>query len=50
MNWTVPIFVSVLYVHLFNAIATLYFESERQLTLADLGKRIIPHMKIHIEF
>jgi hypothetical protein len=50
MNWTIPIFVSVLYVHLFNAIATMYFDSDRQLTLMDLGKRFIPHAKIHIEF
>jgi hypothetical protein len=36
MNWIIPLLVTLLYVHLFNAISPLYFASDRQLTLMDL--------------
>lgn len=40
MNWIVVLFVVLVYVHLFNRIATLYFETDRKLTLKDLWLRI----------
>lgn len=40
MNWIVVLLVVLLYVHLFNRIATMYFEAERKLTLTDLWIRI----------
>lgn len=49
MNWVVPIFVSVLYVHLFNAVANLYFESDRTMTWMDLYHRFAPPVKVTIE-
>jgi hypothetical protein len=36
MNWYIPLLVILLYVHLFNAISPIYFESDRQLTLLGL--------------
>ena len=36
MNWYIPLLVILLYVHLFNAISPLYFDSGRQMTLTDL--------------
>jgi hypothetical protein len=49
MNWLIFLVVLILYVHVFNAIATLYFESERTLTLKDLWRRFFPGVKITIE-
>ncbi len=49
MNWILVILVVLLYVHLFNAIARLYFESGRTLTLRDLWRRFFPGVKIQIE-
>lgn len=49
MKWIVFLVVLVVYVHVFNAIATLYFESNRQLTLKDLWRRFFPGVKITIE-
>jgi hypothetical protein len=49
MKWLVFLVVLILYVHVFNAIAKLYFESDRQLTLKDLWRRFFPSMKITIE-
>lgn len=49
MNWIVAVFVIVFYVHLFNVIAKLYFDSDRRLTLADVWRKIVPPMKISIE-
>lgn len=48
MNWIVVIFVIVLYVHLFNAIATLYLDSDRTMTLQDLYRKFVPPMDFHI--
>jgi hypothetical protein len=36
MKWIIPLLVILLYVHLFNAVSSLYFASDRQLTLIDL--------------
>lgn len=49
MKWIVVPIVIVLYVQLFNVLATKYFESGRTLTLSDLYRRFVPPMKITIE-
>jgi len=48
MTWTIIIFVTMLYIHLFNRVAGLYFESGRTLTLHDLYRRFVPPRDIHI--
>lgn len=48
MNWIVVLFVVILYVHLFNAIATMYFDSERSMTLYDMYRRVVPPIDFHI--
>ena len=47
MNETFVIVITVLftYVHVFNKIATLYFESDRTLTLEDLATTL----RVHVE-
>jgi len=40
MKWIVPLLVILLYVHLFNAISPMYFESDRQMTLMDLWEMV----------
>jgi hypothetical protein len=47
-TWIVVLLVVFLYIHLFNRIATLYFESDRQLTLRDLYRRFVPPAVIQI--
>jgi hypothetical protein len=47
--WIVGIFVAMLYVHLFNAIAKMYLDSGRSLGLHDLYRRFLPPVKISIE-
>lgn len=49
MKWAISLLVILLYIHLFNQIARLYFESERTLGLGDLWRRFFPTIKIHIE-
>ena len=48
-GWIVSIFVTTLYIHLFNAIAKMYLESDRTLALSDLYRRVMPPVKIQIE-
>lgn len=36
MKWVIAILVVLLYVHLFNVVAPMYFASDRTLTLVDL--------------
>jgi hypothetical protein len=47
--WIVSIFVATLYVHLFNAIARTYLDSDRTLRLTDLYRRFFPPLKVSIE-
>ncbi len=51
MQETIAIIAAVLftYVHLFNTIARLYFDSNRTLTLEDLYRKIIPPTDFHIQ-
>jgi hypothetical protein len=37
------------YIHLFNQIATLYFDSGRTLTLEDLYRKVVPPTDFHIQ-
>jgi hypothetical protein len=48
-NWVIVAGVAILYVHIFNAIAKLYLESNRTLTLKDLWRRWVPPTDIHIQ-
>jgi hypothetical protein len=48
-GWIVSIFVATLYIHLFNAIAKMYLDSDRMLGLTDLYRRVMPPVKISIE-
>lgn len=48
-SWIVSLVIVLLYVHLFNTIARMYLDSNRQLTLSDLWRRFVPPIKIHIE-
>ena len=49
MSWIIAVFVIVFYVHLFNVIAKMYFDSERRLSLMDVLRKFVPPMKISIE-
>ena len=48
MRWVVILLVVLLYVHLFNRVASLYFVSDRTLTLQDLWTRWIPYRIVPI--
>jgi hypothetical protein len=48
-SWIVSIFVATLYIHLFNAIAKMYLDSDRTLGLTDLYRRVVPPVKVSIE-
>jgi len=49
MKWLIVLVVLILYVHLFNAIANWYLESDRSLTWSDLWAKILPPVKITIQ-
>jgi hypothetical protein len=51
MQETLAIIAAVLftYVHLFNKIAGLYFDSGRVLTLEDLYRKVVPPTDFHIQ-
>jgi hypothetical protein len=49
MNWWVPVVVLITYIHLFNAIATMYFDSGRQLQMVDLYRRVVPPMELTLK-
>jgi hypothetical protein len=44
--WVIAIFVVTLYVHLFNAIANMYFDSNRSLTLGELWRKSVPPIQV----
>jgi hypothetical protein len=41
--------VVFLYVHLFNTIARMYFDSDRTLTLEDVYRKVVPPTDFHIQ-
>jgi len=49
MKWLIALVVLILYVQLFNVLATKYFESGRMMTWQDLYRKFLPPMKITIE-
>ncbi len=49
MRWLIIVLVALLYVHLFNAIAHAYFDSEQTLTLVDLWRRFFPAVSLRLE-
>ena len=49
MEWIVIAGIVILYIHIFNAVAKLYLESNRSLTLKDLWRRFVPATDIHIQ-
>jgi hypothetical protein len=49
MKWLILIAVLVMYVHVFNVVANLYFESNRTLTLNDIWKKFAPPLRVTIE-
>ena len=50
MEWiVVSSAVVMLYVQLFNQIANMYFDSERQMTFRDLYRRFLPPIDFHIQ-
>jgi hypothetical protein len=48
-SWIVSIFVATLYIHLFNAVAKMYLDSDRTLKLTDLYRKVMPPIKVSIE-
>ena len=49
MRWLIVVLVALLYVHLFNAIARAYFDSNQTLTLGDLWRRFFPTISLRLE-
>ena len=49
MNGFIFLAVLVFYIHLFNALAKLYFQSDQTMTWGDLWRRFFPSFKITIE-
>ena len=49
MKWVIIVAVVLLYVHLFNALASLYFESDRMMSWHDLYRRFMPPVKVTVE-
>jgi hypothetical protein len=47
MRWLIVVLVALLYVHLFNALVRLHFDSE--LTLGGLWRRFFPAISIRLE-
>lgn len=48
-QWLIFLAVSVVYVHLFNAIANAYFDSEQTMTWTDLYRRFVPPTEFHVK-
>lgn len=46
--WVIAIFVVTLYVHLFNAIARMYFDRNRSLTLSELWRKNVPPIEFTV--
>ena len=49
MRWLIIVLVALLYVHLFNALARAYFDSEQTMTLGDLWRRFFPTISLRLE-
>lgn len=49
MQWVVFLVMLLLYVHLFNAIAKMYFDSDQKMTWKDLYRKVMPPIHINIQ-
>lgn len=49
LEWVVIAFVMMLYIHVFNAVASLYFDSLQTMTWKDLFHRFVPPVEITIK-
>jgi hypothetical protein len=49
LEWVVIVVVVMLYIHLFNAVANLYFDSLQTMTWKDLFHRFVPPVEITIK-
>ncbi len=49
MEWLVFLAVAMFSVHVFNAVARMYFESNNELTLRDLWRRFFPPIDLRIQ-
>jgi hypothetical protein len=49
MEWFIFLVVAMFYVHVFNAVARMYFESNNELTLRDLWRRFFPPIDLRIQ-
>ncbi len=49
MEWVIFLIVAMFYIHVFNAVARLYFESNNELTLRDLWRRFFPPIDLRIQ-
>ena len=49
MRWLIIVLVALLYVHLFNALARAYLDSEQTMTLGDLWRRFFPTISLRLE-
>lgn len=47
-QWLIFLSVSVLYVHLFNALTNVYLDSGRTLTWTDLYRRFVPPTEFQV--
>ena len=48
MKWLIALLVILLYVHLFNAITPLYFDSDREMTLTDLWNLLRRNIQVWV--
>jgi hypothetical protein len=46
MKWIIALLVIFLYVHLFNVISSLYFDSDRTITLFDIWELVKRNLRI----
>lgn len=47
-QWYVFLAVGVLYIHLFNALANAYFDSDQKMSWSDLYRRFVPPTEVRL--
>lgn len=45
MKWVIALLVIFLYVHLFNQVASMYFASDRTMTLSDIWDKLTQSLR-----
>ena len=48
-EWIIFLAVVMFYVHVFNAVARMYFETNGELTMRDLWRRFLPPIDLRIQ-